>query len=63
MFSLQGVGMMSSNMLVLLEALLIIGAVVGFGVYQLISVRRLMKRDRVPDDAGNDESGERDASR
>jgi hypothetical protein len=55
--------MMSSNMLVLLEALLIIGAVVGFGVYQLMSVRRLMKKDRLPDDAGNDERGERDASR
>lgn len=55
--------MMSSNMLVLLEALLIFGAVVGFGVYQLMSVRRLMKKDRALDAAANDESKERDAPR
>ncbi len=37
---------MSSGMLALLEALLVFGGVLGFAVYQLWSVRRLLARDR-----------------
>jgi hypothetical protein len=47
--------MMSSNMIALLEALLVFGAVLGFGVYQLLSVRRLVKKDRASADAAKDE--------
>lgn len=61
MFSLQGVGMMDSDTFVLLEALLIIGAVLGFGVYQLMAVRRLMKKDRAHVEAAD--TGSDDADR
>lgn len=37
---------MESQHLVLLEALLVFGLVFGFGVWQLISVRREQRRDR-----------------
>ena len=60
MFSLQGVRMMSSNMMALLEAVLVFGAVLGFGVHQLMSVRRLVKKDRALAEAASDD---RDASR
>lgn len=36
---------MDSSTLVLLEMLLVMGAVLGFGVYQLWSVRRSQRRD------------------
>lgn len=63
MFSMQGVGMMNSDTFVLLEALLIIGAVLGFGVYQLMAVRRLMKRDRTHVEAADKGGDDTDASR
>ncbi|MDP3578968.1 MAG: hypothetical protein Q8R75_13115 [Methyloversatilis sp.] len=37
---------MSSTMLKLIEAVLIIGGVLGFAVYQLVSVRRQIREDR-----------------
>ena len=52
--------MMSSNMMALLEAVLVFGAVLGFGVHQLMSVRRLVKKDRALAEAASDD---RDASR
>lgn len=36
---------MDSNDLILLELLLVFGAVLGFGVYQLWSVRRSQRQD------------------
>lgn len=48
--------MMSSDMLALLEALLVFGGVLGFGVYQLMSVRRLVKKDRALAEAANRET-------
>ncbi len=46
--------MMSSNMLALLEALLVFGGVLGFAVYQLVSVRRQVKQDRARSRAVNE---------
>lgn len=48
---------MSSTMLKLIEALLVIGGVLGFAVYQLISVRRQIKADRAQAAATDDDDG------
>lgn len=53
--------MMSSNMLALLEALLVFGGVLGFAVYQLVSVRRQVKQDRARSQAANDRAMSDDA--
>jgi|APHig6443718053_1056840.scaffolds.fasta_scaffold635390_1 hypothetical protein len=48
---------MSSTMLKLIEALLVIGGVLGFAVYQLVSVRRQIKADRARADASEEDNG------
>lgn len=48
---------MSSTMLKLIEALLVIGGVLGFAVYQLISVRRQIKADRAQAAATEEDDG------
>lgn len=53
--------MMSSNMLALLEALLVFGGVLGFAVYQLVSVRRQVKQDRARSRAVNERAANDDA--
>lgn len=48
---------MSSTMLKLIEAVLVFGGVLGFAVYQLISVRRQIREDRARAAAIDEDNG------
>jgi uncharacterized membrane protein len=48
---------MSSTMLKLIEALLVIGGVLGFAIYQLVSVRRQIRADRARAAATDGDNG------